>query len=307
MIELHRVSKSYGKIKALDKVSFSVQSGQFFGLLGPNGAGKSTIINILSTLLKATEGEIIIDGKSIENYTTQVKNKVGIVPQEISLYEEISALDNLIFWGGLYKVPSQKLSERVNDALKMAGLWNRRKDPIKSYSGGMKRRINIIASILHEPKILLLDEPTVGIDPQSRNRIFELIENLNHRGLTVVYTTHYMEEAERLCDKIAIMDNGQVVTSGTLAELKLIGIRRNILQVRVSHLPETLHSVLEKKHNMQIQGNELELKYDILTEDIELLLTLLKEHNVSATSIKTFQPNLESVFLELTGKKLRDN
>ncbi len=307
MIELKEVSKSYDQIKALNKVSFSVESGDFFGFLGPNGAGKSTTLNILSTLLKADEGEIIIDGVNIKDDASQIKRKIGFVPQEISLYEELSALDNLTFWGGLYGVSGKDLSDRIDDALNMAGLWDRRKDAIKSYSGGMKRRINIIGSILHDPKILLLDEPTVGIDPQSRNRIFELIEGLNHSGFTIVYTTHYMEEVERLCDKIAILDNGEIVASGTLAELKQMGKKGELLQLEVSHLPVKLQSVLIQKYDLSIDGTQLEVKYSKLTDDISSLFAFLKENNVSVNNLKTMQPNLESIFLELTGKNLRDN
>ncbi len=307
MIELKEVSKSYDHINALNKVSFSVKSGEFFGFLGPNGAGKSTTLNILSTLLKADEGEIIIDGVNIKEDSTQIKRKIGFVPQEISLYEELSALDNLTFWGGLYGISGKDLSDRIDDALNMAGLWDRRKDAIKNYSGGMKRRINIIASILHDPKILLLDEPTVGIDPQSRNRIFELIEGLNQSGFTIVYTTHYMEEVERLCDKIAILDNGQIVASGTLEELKQMGKKGELLRLSVSRLSEELQSELIHKYDLRIDGTELELKYHNLMHDISSLLAFLREKNVSVTNIKTMQPNLESIFLELTGKQLRDN
>ncbi len=195
MIEVKSVSKSYGNIVSLRDISFNIRRGEIFGLLGPNGAGKSTTVNILNTLLKPDSGEVYIDGLNLFNNPDTCKMMMGVVPQDIALYENLTAFDNLIFWGGLYKVPSVKLKKNAIDILGLVGLSSRKNDKIKSFSGGMKRRINIACSLLHNPRILILDEPTAGIDPQNRNHIFDLIENLNKEGITIIYTTHYMEEA----------------------------------------------------------------------------------------------------------------
>lgn len=256
MITVRSVSKSYGNIKALENVSFNIEKGEIFGILGPNGAGKSTIVNILNTLVKPDEGTVIIDGINIKNDGRNIKLFTGVVPQEIALYEELSAYENLMFWGGLYDIPKQELKKNVDKTLGIVDLANRKDDRIKTFSGGMKRRINIACSLLHNPKILILDEPTVGVDPQNRNHIFEVIERLNDEGMTIIYTTHYMEEAERFCDKIAIMDEGRIIAQGTLKELREIS-------------------------NVQNEGVVIERIY-------------------------TPGTNLESIYLKLTGKELRD-
>lgn len=222
MIQLRSVSKSYGNIKAVNNVSFDIEKGEIFGILGPNGAGKSTIVNILNTLVKPDKGDVIIDGVNIKGDGHIIKFIMGVVPQDIALYEELTAYENLMFWGGLYDIPKKELISNVKRTLEIVDLVNRKDDRIKTFSGGMKRRINIACSLLHSPKILVLDEPTVGVDPQNRNHIFEVIERLNNEGMTIIYTTHYMEEAERFCDKIAIIDTGQIIAQGTLEELKEI-------------------------------------------------------------------------------------
>jgi len=222
MIEVRSVYKSYGNIEAVKNVSFSIGKGEIFGILGPNGAGKSTIVNILNTLIKPDRGDVIIDGINIRDDSDTIKLIIGVVPQEIALYEELTAYENLMFWGGLYNIPKPELKANVFKTLGIVDLVNRKDDRIKTFSGGMKRRINIACSLLHNPRILLLDEPTVGVDPQNRNHIFEVIGRLNNEGITIIYTTHYMEEAERFCDKIAIIDTGQIVAQGTLKELREI-------------------------------------------------------------------------------------
>ncbi len=212
MITVRSVSKSFGNIEAVNNVSFNIEKGEIFGILGPNGAGKSTIVNILNTLVKPDKGDVIIDGVNIKDDGETTKLIMGVVPQEIALYEELSAYENLMFWGGLFDIPKQELKKNVNKTLEIVDLVNRKDDRIKTFSGGMKRRINIACSLLHSPKILVLDEPTVGADPQNRNHIFEVIERLNDEGMTIIYTTHYMEEAERFCDKIAIIDVGSAMS-----------------------------------------------------------------------------------------------
>lgn len=222
MIEVKSVSKTYGNIESLKGISFNIGKGEIFGLLGPNGAGKSTTVNILNTLLKPDSGEIYIDGLNIFENPDSCKKLMGVVPQEIALYDNMSAYENLLFWGGLYNVPKRELRANAKKILELVGLAGRNNDRIRTFSGGMKRRINIACSLLHNPQILILDEPTAGVDPQNRNHIFDLIERLNQDGMTVIYTTHYMEEAERLCDRIAIIDLGTIKAEGTLDELRAL-------------------------------------------------------------------------------------
>jgi len=238
MIKIIEISKSFGNIEALKNVSFEVKAGEIFGLLGPNGAGKSTIINILNTLLEPDSGEVHIDNINLRDYNNKCKMMIGVVPQEIALYEDLSAYDNLMFWGSLYNISRSNLKLNAKKALNMVGLTNRKNDSIKTYSGGMKRRVNIASSILHDPKILLMDEPTVGVDPQSRNHIFDVIEKLRDDSMTIIYTTHYMEEAERLCDRIAIIDMGRIIAAGTLEELKLSSKVKDLLILKISNLKD---------------------------------------------------------------------
>ncbi len=209
------LDKSFGENHAVRGVSFQVARGEVFGLLGPNGAGKTTIISIMTGLIPPTGGQVTVDGLDLEKDTNAVKAKLGLVPQELALYPVLSARDNLNFFGRIYGLRGKRLRERVDAVLELVGLTDRAEEAIETYSGGMKRRINIAAGLLHEPEILFLDEPTVGVDPQSRNAIFEGVEALNRSGMTVIYTTHYMEEAQRLCHRVAIMDEGQIIALDT--------------------------------------------------------------------------------------------
>lgn len=308
MIKVDDISKSFGKIDALKKVSFEIKEGDTFGLLGPNGAGKTTSINILSTILKPDSGQVIINGLDLASNKEACKLMIGVVPQEISLYEVLSAYENLFFWGSLYRISGQKLHDKINSVLELVGLYDRRNDAIKTYSGGMKRRINIASAILHNPKILLMDEPTVGIDPQSRNRIFEIIQELNQNGMTIIYTTHYMEEAERLCNTIAIMDNGAVVANGTLEELKRISGTSDILKMKTSTLQEK--NILKLKSNilLNFSHNSTELNFECknITAEISALINNVLSAGIEIHGIETQNASLESVFLKLTGKHLRD-
>jgi ABC-2 type transport system ATP-binding protein len=233
---------------------------------------------------------------------------IGVVPQEISLYDELSAHENLMFWGGLYNIPASKLEVKINNVLELVGLYDRRNDAIKTYSGGMKRRINIASAILHDPGILLMDEPTVGIDPQSRNRIFEIISELNQQGITIIYTTHYMEEAERLCNNIAIIDNGGVVAKGTLEELKRISETKDILKIKTANLDERLIARLKEAIHLNFYHNGDELDFEskqINTEISDVINNVLKS-GIDIQGIETQNASLETVFLKLTGKHLRD-
>nr|BBH93818.1 hypothetical protein KTA_20170 [Thermogemmatispora argillosa] len=218
-IEVHNLVKRFGNVEAVKGVSFSLKQGEIFGLLGPNGAGKSTIINILCCYLPPDEGDAFVGGHSVRHEPQAVKRLLGVVPQEIALYRDLNALENLDFFASLYGVPAQERRARAEEVLHFAGLYERRKEPLKNFSGGMLRRLNFAVALMHRPRILLLDEPTVGVDPQSREHIFENIEKLAASGTTVLYTTHYMEEAERLCQRIAIMDEGRIIALGTLEQL----------------------------------------------------------------------------------------
>jgi ABC-2 type transport system ATP-binding protein len=308
MIKVQNVSKSFGNLKAVDNISFQIAKGEVFGLLGPNGAGKSTTINILSTLLSEDSGEIIVDGLNLKENKDVSKLIIGVVPQEVALYKDLSAFDNLMFWGGLYKIPKAELRRKANEVLALVGLEDRKNDPLKNYSGGMKRRVNIAASILHDPKILLMDEPTVGIDPQSRSYIFEIIEQLKDNGMTIIYTTHYMEEAERLCDTIAIIDTGSIKAIGTMKELRKVSDTNDSLSIKVSHLNEEIISHLQKTLKLvgDLNTMVLDIECENISQEITGVLKDIQDTGVIIESIDTQRANLESVFLKLTGKHLRD-
>ncbi|MEO8954701.1 MAG: ATP-binding cassette domain-containing protein [Ktedonobacteraceae bacterium] len=218
-VEVQQLVKTFGEHEAVKDVSFTIGKGEIFGLLGPNGAGKSTTINMMCGYLEPTSGDTLIDGQSITREPRKVKRMIGVVPQEIALYNDLNAVENLEFFGAIYGLPSKARKERAQALLHFVGLYDRRKEAVKKFSGGMQRRINMAIALMHQPAFLMMDEPTVGVDPQSREHIFATIEQLRDQGTTILYTTHYMEEAERLCNRIAIMDEGQIVALGTLEQL----------------------------------------------------------------------------------------
>jgi ABC-2 type transport system ATP-binding protein len=218
-VEVQHLVKTFGKYEAVKDLSFTIGKGEIFGLLGPNGAGKSTTINMMCGYLEATSGDTLIDGQSIARQPRKVKRMIGVVPQEIALYNDLTSLENLEFFGEIYGLSSQERKERAQTLLHFVGLYDRRKEAVKKFSGGMQRRINMAIALMHQPSFLMMDEPTVGVDPQSREHIFSTIEQLRDQGTTILYTTHYMEEAERLCNRIAIMDEGQIIALGTLEQL----------------------------------------------------------------------------------------
>jgi len=307
MIQVKNLTKSFDELIAVNTVNLNIKKGEIFGLLGPNGAGKSTLINLLSSLLKCDSGEVFLNGIDLNQDATSCKRIIGIVPQEISLYDEFSAYDNLLFFGKLFNIDSKILKTRIEEILTLIGLENRKNDLVKTYSGGMKRRINIAAALLHQPKILLMDEPTVGVDPQSRNRIFEIVEKLNQQGLTIVYTTHYMEEVERLCNRIAIMDNGKIIAQGTLKELqqqsntqeKLLVTFKQITKNQVAEISQLLNAKIKQTDaNLEITCN--------INNDLKKLISYCSQQKLTLTNIKLNKANLEAIFLELTNKSLRD-
>jgi ABC-2 type transport system ATP-binding protein len=309
MITVRSISKSFGHIEAIKNVSFSINKGEIFGILGPNGAGKSTIVNILNTLVKPDKGDVIIDGVNINDDGDMIKLIMGVVPQEIALYEELSAYENLMFWGGLYDIPKQELKANVNKTLEIVDLVNRKDDRIKTFSGGMKRRINIACSLLHNPKILVLDEPTVGVDPQNRNHIFEVIERLNNEGMTIIYTTHYMEEAERFCDKIAIIDIGRIIAQGTLKELRGISDVKDQLTIKLADVNnETITRITSENPLFRFDStsNTLKVECGNISNDISIIINHIQNSGGVIERIYTQGTNLESIYLKLTGKELRD-
>ncbi|HUX95794.1 MAG TPA: ABC transporter ATP-binding protein [Bacteroidales bacterium] len=309
MITVRSVSKSFKNIRALEKVSFNIEKGEIFGILGPNGAGKSTIVNILNTLVKPDEGDVIIDGVNIKDDGETIKLIMGVVPQEIALYEELSAYENLMFWGGLYDIPKQELEKNVNNTLEIVDLVSRKDDRIKTFSGGMKRRINIACSLLHNPKILVLDEPTVGVDPQNRNHIFEVIERLNYEGMTIIYTTHYMEEAERFCDNISIIDVGRIIAQGTLKELRKISDVKDLLTIKLADVNIEIISRITSENPLfrfDSTSNTLKVECGNIGNDTSIIINQIQNSGGVIERIYTQGTNLESIYLKLTGKELRD-
>jgi ABC-2 type transport system ATP-binding protein len=309
IIKVRSISKTFGEIEAVKDVSFSIGKGEIFGILGPNGAGKSTIVNILNTLIKPDKGDVFIDGFNIRENEETIKLIMGIVPQDIALYEELTAYENLMFWGGLYNIATPELKATVNRTLEMVDLSGRKNDRIKTFSGGMKRRINIACSLLHNPKILVLDEPTVGVDPQNRNHIYEVIERLNRDGMTIIYTTHYLEEAERLCRTIAIIDSGRIIAQGTLQEFRELIDAKDLVTVKLAYLDEaTKYRILTSNpfYRFDSNSNILKVECENINNDISGIISRIEATGGVIEQIHTQGTNLETIFLKLTGKELRD-
>lgn len=305
MINIQNIVKTFPGIVALNSVSLEIKEKEFFGLLGPNGAGKSTLMNLLVGYENADSGEISVAGSRITSDNLLVRKKVGLIPQSIALYGDLNALENLEIFGSLYDVEKRVLAERIKNALTSVGLFDRRKDAVKTFSGGMKRRLNLIASLLHDPPILLCDEPTVGVDPQSRNAIFDYLSLLNEQGKTIVYTTHYMEEAERLCNRIAIIDSGKIITVGTLAEIfdrfpggEKIQIEKNPATVKHASLYGDFGPVTDRNDHFEISPKP--------GMQLSSFFAGMEQNGIDAKFITLFRPTLEDVFLRLTGKDLRD-
>ena len=308
-IEVLDLQRSFGENKAVQGVSFGVKQGEIFSLLGPNGAGKTTTISMLSCLLRPDHGDARIMGHSIRDDQMGVKSALGVVPQEIALYEDLTALENLLFWGKMYGLRGSALRSRVNEVLEIIGLTDRARDRVGKYSGGMKRRVNIGVALLHKPKVIYMDEPTVGIDPQSRRNILDSVIELKKQGMTVLYTTHYMEESQEISDHIAIMDHGKVIANGTQDELvKLIGGQTRI-DLALNANVESVLPAWEKVEGVEKIIKEEE-NISVLVNDSNVVLPRLFEAatrcSARITSIDIREPNLESVFLHLTGRALRD-
>ena len=295
---------------AVKAITFNIQKGEIFSLLGPNGAGKTTTISMLSGLLKPSAGEATIGGYSITKQIRDVKQIIGVVPQEIALYQAITARENLAFWGRMYGLRGDELRKRITAVLEIAGLEDRADDKVETYSGGMKRRINIAVGLLHNPQLLFMDEPTVGIDPQSRRRILDTVKRLNEQGLTVIYTTHYMEEAEELSNRVGIIDHGELVAVGTQPELtELVGetdtIRLTINSDKNDDLRTTLRQ-LDGILHVNGEGEQLILQSNDANQYLPDVLSHIAQHQKSVRQMQIEEPNLEAVFLHLTGRALRD-
>ncbi|WMM25311.1 ABC transporter ATP-binding protein [Tissierella sp. MB52-C2] len=310
IIEIKNISKKFEDKLVLDNISFNIEEGDIFGLIGPNGAGKSTLINIMTGLLDSNNGSISIGGFDIKKEPLKAKEFLGLVPQELALMENISAYDNLEFFGSLYGLKRKTLKEKIGYALDITGLTEKRNDKVKKFSGGMKRRLNLAAAIMHEPKVLILDEPTVGIDPQSRNHIFEFIKSVNReRNATILYTSHYMEEVEYLCNNIFIMDEGKEIAYGNKKTVKSMISDNNKVNLRVDKINKDLISNIELMDsviNCDTSPDEIKLLVKGDTFKLEPLLKILEKNNSIIKSINVDEPNLEEVFLSLTGKNLRD-
>jgi len=305
MINIQHITKTFPAVTALDDVSLEIGQKEFFGLLGPNGAGKTTLMNLLVGYLNPESGTITVGGEPVTRDSLEVRKTIGFVPQSLALYDDLPARANLEMFGSLFGLPRKVLHERIDERLNAVGLYDRRKDKVKTFSGGMKRRLNIIASLLHDPRVLLCDEPTVGVDPQSRNAIFEFLESLNAQGKTIIYTTHYMEEAERLCSRIAIIDHGKIIASGTSDELiDMLPYEETII---VTKNPATVeHKAVLGEFGTVIENDDHMLLKPGTGFALSKFFTRVEQEGMKYRWFELHRPTLEELFLHMTGRRLRD-
>ncbi|WBW98931.1 ABC transporter ATP-binding protein [Oceanirhabdus sp. W0125-5] len=309
MIEVKGLIKKFKDVTALDCVDFSVEEGEIIGLLGPNGAGKSTFINILCGLISRDKGEVKIFGKDINKEIRKIKRDIGVVPQDIAIYGDLTAYENVKFFASLYGIRGKKAHECVMEALKFVELDDKAKLKPSTFSGGMKRRLNIACAIAHSPKLIFMDEPTVGIDPQSRNHILQSVRKLNERGTTVVYTSHYMEEVEEVCGRIFILDHGKVIADGTKQELTTLITDYKEINISVGLIDEEVLKEMKNIkgiENVKLDDNVISITSDKNKDNMNEILDYLRTKKIGIRSIQMNEPNLETVFLSLTGRKLRD-
>ncbi len=308
-IEVENLHRAFGDLQAVQGVSFEVQPGEIFSLLGPNGAGKTTTISMLATLLRPDQGDARVMGHSIRQDPMGVKSVLGVVPQEIALYEDLSARENLTFWGKMYGLRGSELKIRVDEVLETIGLTDRANGRVEKFSGGMKRRVNIGVALLHKPQVIYMDEPTVGIDPQSRRNILDSVVNLKNQGMTVLYTTHYMEEAQELSDHIAIMDHGKMIASGTHAELvKIVGQMDRLTLTINTESKRVMDAwlAIEGVEQITAENGNLNILVDDSNQVLPRLFEAAASQQVRIIGVDIQEPNLEAVFLHLTGRALRD-
>jgi ABC-2 type transport system ATP-binding protein len=307
-VQIRDLARSFGSVEAVRGISLEIRAGETFGLLGPNGAGKTTTLSMLSTLLEPSRGDVRVFGASVVEDPAEVRRRVGLAPQQISLYPKLSAQENLEFFGRIHGLVAPVLQRRVERLLELVGLGPRRDDLAHTYSGGMQRRLNLACSMIHEPRLLLLDEPTAGVDPQSRENLFQVIHGIAAEGTTIVYTTHYIEEAERLCDRIAILDEGRIAAVGTLQELlALIGMGE-VIEIRSAALEkdagvlEGLAEVLK----IERDRNVVRIFVDSAARALAPIASAVREAGGEIESLEVYPVSLERVFMHLTGKALRD-
>lgn len=309
MLEVSDLSKSFGDLRAVNHVSFDCQAGEIFGLLGPNGAGKTTTISMIAGLLPPDAGRVRVDGLDIGKQPAEVKRRLGVVPQEIALYEDLTAKENLDFWGGVYGMSGSVLSARRDELLDLVDLKDRAHDRVREFSGGMKRRLNLALGLVHEPRLILLDEPTVGIDPQARINILDVVRNLVAGGTSVLYTTHYLEEAESLCDRLAIMDHGSILASGSIDELKRELGEGSLITLTGIEQPETLAGIAERTEGLNLieLGDERAmLSVEGGASGLGPALEALYGGGLAPAQVQIKEPSLEDLFIKLTGRELRD-
>jgi ABC-2 type transport system ATP-binding protein len=310
MLQVDALKKSYGNLVAVNGVSLRAGAGETVGLLGPNGAGKTTIVSIIAGQVHPDSGSVRIEGRPLTGDTDPIKRRIGLVPQDLALFDELTALANLQLFAALYDLDGAAAQRAISEALELVGLADRAHDRVKNYSGGMKRRLNLAAALLHDPQILLLDEPTVGVDPQSRNAIFDNLEVLKRRGKTLLYTTHYMEEAERLCDRVIIIDHGKVVADDTLQGLYRLLPVTNLLAVELDG-PDGLRldelQALPGIHSAKLEAGTLRVGVQDLATETPRLLQWLVERGHLYHHVASERADLETVFLTLTGRSLRDS
>jgi ABC-2 type transport system ATP-binding protein len=305
------LTKSFGSVQAVRELSFNIRRGEVFSLLGPNGAGKTTTISMLSCLLEPTDGDAAIAGHSIRTDPASVKTAIGVVPQEIALYPMLSARENLTFWGQMYGLSGATLRARTDELLQIVGLEDRARDRVETFSGGMKRRINIAVGLLHRPQLVFMDEPTVGIDPQSRRNILDMVQSLNREGMTVLYTTHYMEEAQELSDRVGIIDHGELIALGTLEELTRLVGEQDALVLETGDTPPPpallrALAALDGVAKVDAEDGQLRLLAENGNALLPDIITATNKFDVRVTNVAIEEPNLEAVFLHLTGRALRD-
>lgn len=309
IVQIKNLIKRYEEFLAIDDLNLEISEGEIFGLLGPNGAGKTTIINCIVGLSEIDSGEIMVFDKNIKEHEISIKKYIGIVPQSISLYYDLSAYDNLLYFGGLYGLKRKLVREYAEEALNFVGLWEKKNEYPKNFSGGMQRRLNIACGILHHPKLIIMDEPTVGIDPQSRNYILNSIEKLRDNGATIIYTSHYMEEIEHICTDIAILDNGRIIARGDKNQLKNLVAEDEKVKVQLSSLNYTIVDKIKKIYGViecSISENYIEVISDKKSKNLGKIIDLIVNSGNEIVDIIIEKPTLETVFLTLTGRTLRN-
>lgn len=309
VVKIENLVKKFGSTAAVDKITLGIEEGEIYGLLGPNGAGKSTTINMICGLLSPNEGTIEILGKDIRKNKIFAKRNIGIVPQDIAIYEDLTAYENVKFFAGLYGFRGKELKTRVEEALEFVGLMDKAKSFPKGFSGGMKRRLNIACAIAHRPKVIIMDEPTVGIDPQSRNHILQSVKKLNEMGSTIIYTSHYMEEIEEICTRIGIVDHGKLIAEGTKDELKSSISDTNTIWVTIQSLNNFQLDELKDINgviSVELDDNIVKISSSQDVNNLDKIILFFTGKNIHIKNVETKTPDLETVFLTLTGRKLRD-